>query len=290
MNWIIIIILVTLVAAFIIMFLLIQKGFKNPVDKHTIPNDLPLNVQEVEYPTKNGKNIYGWWIPADPKALTVIFVHGWGKNAQRMMPYLRKFCCGKFNLLAFDARGHGNSDRDGYSNMLKFSEDIISSMNYLEQSGKIENNTIYLIGLSIGGAASIYAAGHDSRIKKVVTVGAFAHPAAVITKQIKDHHVPYFPLIWFFYRYMKYVKKLDMDAIAPEKHIAKAQAHFLLIHGENDQTVSVEQGKRLKKAAGDKADLWIISGRGHSDCHHEPGFWEKVREFFDSPKPKVQKH
>ena len=273
-------ILALLLVSFVVLFLLIQKGFRNPVATHTIPDELPFDVQEVEYPTKNGKTLYAWWIPVDREAPTVIFIHGWGRNAQRMMPYLRKFCCGKYNLFAFDARGHGNSDHDGYANMLKFSEDIISSMNYVEKIQKKENGIFYLIGLSIGGAASIYAAAHDSRIKKVATVGAFAHPAAVITKQLKDHHIPYFPMIWFLYRYMKYINNLDVDALAPEKHIASSQAHFLLVHGEDDQTVPVEQGKRLKTAAGNKADLWIMPGRGHSDCHLETGFWERLMEFF----------
>lgn len=289
MDWIILFVLVVLLVSFVVLFLLIQKGFRNPVAEHLVPEEMPFEVQEIEYPTKNGKTLYAWWIPVDPQAGTVIFVHGWGRNAQRMMPYLRKFCCGSFNLLAFDARSHGNSDKDGYSNMLQFSEDIIASVNYVEQQLQIKNNTFYLIGLSIGGSASIYAAALDARIKKVVTVGAFAHPAAVITKEIKEHHVPYFPMIWFLYRYMKYVKKLDVDAMAPEKHIAEAQAHFLLVHGEDDQTVPVEQGKRLKAAGGDKADLWIIKGRGHSDCHLESGFWERLMEFFGAPETKYQK-
>ncbi len=286
MDWIIILILALLIVSFVVLFLLIQKGFRNPVATHTIPKELPFDVQEVEYPTKNEKTLYAWWIPVNRDAPTVIFIHGWGRNAQRMMPYLRKFCCGKYNLLAFDARGHGNSDHDGYANMWKFSEDIILSMNYVEKIQKKENGTFYLIGLSIGGAASIFAAAHDSRIKKVATVGAFAHPAAVITKQLKDHHIPYFPMIWFLYRYMKYINKLDMDALAPEKHIAASQARFLLVQGEDDQTVPVEQGKRLKTAAGNKAELWILPGRGHSDCHHETGFWEHLMEFFDTPETK----
>ncbi|MBE0649440.1 MAG: alpha/beta hydrolase [Bacteroidales bacterium] len=290
MDWIILLVLAVMLVSFFVLFILIQKGFRNPVATHTVPEEIPFEIQEVEYPTQKGKTIYAWWIPSDKKTTTVIFVHGWGRNAQRMMPYLRKFCCGKFNLLAFDARGHGNSDQDGYSNMLMFAEDIISSMNYVDNIQEAGNGEFYLIGLSIGGAASIYAAAHDSRIKKVLTVGAFAHPAAVITKQIKDRHIPYFPMIWFLYRYMKYIRKLDVDAMAPEKHIANAQAHFLLIHGEDDQTVPVEQGKRLKKAAGDKAELWVIPGKGHSNCHLEEGFWEKLMEFFDTSETKNQKH
>jgi hypothetical protein len=33
-----------------------------------------------------------------------------------------------------------------------------------------------------------------------------------------------------------------------------------------------------------------MPGRGHSDCHLEDGFWEKLMEFFDTPETKNQKH
>ncbi len=277
MVWIVIILVLLL--GFSVLFYFMVRGFVNPVERHEVPKNLPFAIEEVRILLEDGRSLYGWWVAEDPKAPTIIFAHGWGRNARRMLPYLRKFCCLGFNLLAFDARGHGNSDPDKYSNLVKFAEDIMACMNFVENTKKSLTPDFYLVGLSIGGAGSIYAAAHDPRIKKVVTVGAFAHPASVMKKQFKDHHIPYFPMIWFMFRYLKIFQKLDLNRIAPEKHIARAQASFLLVHGEEDATVPVEEGKRLAKAAGDKAELWIIPHRGHSDCHLEQGFWEKVIGF-----------
>jgi len=280
--WLIYLLLAILILGLSVLFFLIIKGFENPVAKHEVPKGLPFQVHEVRIPTQHNKMLYAWWIPVDDKAPTIIFIHGWGRNAQRMLSYLKRFKDKGFNMMAFDARSHGNSDQDGYANLVKFSEDIISSMNYLETQSEITNKNFYLVGLSIGGAASIYAAAHDPRIKKVVTVGAFAHPGVVMRKQLGDHHIPYFPLVWLLFNYLRIFQKLDLDVIAPEKHIGRAKAQFLLIHGEQDQTVPMEQGKRLKKAAGEKAELWLIPGRGHSDCHFERGFWERVTGFFNN--------
>jgi len=88
-------------------------------------------------------------------------------------------------------------------------------------------------------------------------------------------------MIWLMFRYLRIFQKLDLDKIAPEKHIVNANASFLLIHGEEDVTVPVEEGKRLAKAAGSRAELWIIPHRGHSDCHLEKGFWGKVIDFMN---------
>ena len=51
------------------------------------------------------------------------------------------------------------------------------------------------VGLSIGGAASIYAAAHDDRIKAVITVGAFAEPQAVMKKQLNRHGISQHPYL-----------------------------------------------------------------------------------------------
>lgn len=284
--WLISWLLAVLLLGIFILLLLIIRGFRNPVARHETPKDVPFEIQEVNIPTAKDKKLYAWWIPVDPAAPTIIFIHGWGRNAQRMMTYLDRFCCQGYNLLAFDARSHGNSDADGNANMLKFAEDILSALDYLARETETKNENFYLVGLSIGGAASIYAAAHDKRIKKVVTVGAFARPTTVMTNQLKARHIPYYPIIWLFYKIIRFSQKLDLEAIAPVNHIASAKAKFLLIHGEEDVVVPVEEGKKLKKAAGNKADLWIIPHKGHSNCHLEEGFWERLMKFFQSDETK----
>ena len=267
-----------------ILFYLIYKGFKNPVNPHNvIPNDLGLKIQEVHFPSIKGKNIYAWKVESNPEFPTLILVHGWGRNVERMTPYLRKLCCRGFNMLAFDARSHGNSHQDGHMTMVKFAEDIASAVDYVFDNEKQLNKEISLIGLSIGGASSILAASRDERIKKVMTVGAFAHPIEIMRKQLKDRYVPYFPFTWLFFKFIAWRTGLDFDAIAPMNNIGKSKADFLLIQGEIDKVVPLEQGLKLKKA-NPKAELWIIPNRGHSNCHLELGFWERIGDFLLSGK------
>jgi len=57
---------------------------------------------------------------------------------------------------------------------------------------------------------------------------------------------------------------------------------ILLIHGENDATIPLEHGRRLLKAARESASLWIVPGKGHSDCHLHPQFWTRLQTFLSS--------
>lgn len=258
---------------------LMSRGFKNPENSHEhIPDDLGFKIQEINFPSVKGENIYAWKVILNPDFPTLILVHGWGKNIERMSPYLRKLCCRGFNMIAFDARGHGNSHDDGPMTMLKFAEDIESTIAYILSDEEQKNKEISLIGLSIGGAASILAASRNANIRKVVTVGGFAHPLEVMRKQIEAKHIPYIPFIWLFFKLVKWRTGLNFDAVAPVNNIAKAKADFLLIHGTKDKVVPLEQGHQLKKAQ-PKAELWEIPGRGHSNCHLENGYWEKIGVF-----------
>jgi uncharacterized protein len=80
--------------------------------------------------------------------------------------------------------------------------------------------------------------------------------------------------------------KVDFDAIAPVNNIRKSSAEFLLIHGEQDETIPVEQARALFKAGNsEKTHLWLVPQKGHSNCHTHEHFLEKVGDFLQRTLP-----
>jgi len=284
------IISVIILVLFFILFGMIVKGFKNPQRKHTkTPASIGIDFEEVSIPTQNNKNLYGWLFRKNLSSPTIILVHGWGRNVERMMPYIEQLSKNGFNLLTFDARHHGNSDNDEHSTMKKFAEDIIASLNFIANQTDISNPDFGLIGLSIGGGASIYASAHDQRIKSVITVGAFANPLEIMRLQLKSHHIPHRPVGWLFLRYLESKVGFKFNDIAPEKHIQNSEAKFLLIHGTKDETIPVSHLHRLAKAGKEKnIETWEMNDKGHSDCHFEDGFWRKIKSFLNDSLTKGQ--
>jgi len=279
----ILIIVFVLTVLLVIGMLRVYKNPKNPHKSTPAEHDIPF--EEVRFPARNGSRLYGWWIPAgkneQKNAPVLILVHGWGRNVERMMAYIKVFYHNGFNVLAFDARNHGSSEADGHSSMVKFAEDIQASIDLIEKRSKDGKPQIGVLGLSIGGAGSIYAAALDPRIRSVVTVGAFAHPADMMRQEFRRRHVPYFPFVWLLFKYMQHRIGVTLEQIAPVNNISKTQAHVFLIHGEKDDVVPLFNAQKLNNA-GDpgRVRLWAIPGKGHSDCHREPGFWDKVLAFF----------
>ena len=253
-----------------------------PIPHERDPAEFDIPFREIHFLTRNNRILYGWWIPGKEleKLPTLILVHGWKRNVGRMLTYIRHLYPHGFNLLAFDSRQHGSSDEDGYSTMVKFAEDIRAALEFMA-SEDLPMGRLGLIGLSLGGAASLYASALDDRIRTVVSVGAPAHPWDVIRYDMQQRRIPYFPLVWFMKHYFRWRLGFSMDDIAPENNIKKTKIPYLFIHGSEDITVPPEHARRLKDAAGNRGTLWMLPGRGHSDCHQDQDFWPKLINYLN---------
>ncbi|MDO8464875.1 MAG: alpha/beta fold hydrolase, partial [Gallionella sp.] len=264
---------------------LIDRMYDYKKEKHQFtPEKYDLSFDEVDIPATDGARLYGWWIPASPHAPTLILLHGWGRNLSRTMPYIQALHLLGYNLLAFDARNHGSSSPVEHPTVGTFSQDALSAVKFL-RSNQPGTNEIGMVGLSVGGGASINAAGWDERIRAVVTVGAISHPVAVMKYEFRKRRIPAFAAS-FLLAYMRWRYRLDFDAIAPLNNIPKSNADFLLIHGGHDETVPLEQAQALSAAGKPaKTRLWIVPEKGHSDCNTHPLFWENVGAFLQETLP-----
>jgi len=273
------------------MDLTIKRVYRYPKQPHeTTPAAFGISFEEVRFPTRNNCLLYGWCIPAQdgpsgPKP-AVILAHGWGRNLERLMPYVRALHVLGCNLLAFDLRSHGSSDRDSYPNLLKFSQDIRAAVDFVMDHTSEEPTAIGVVGLSIGGGAAIHAAAADDRIQGVVAVGALAHPADVMRWEFTKRGVPYYPAGWLMLKYLQLRMGVNFNRIAPASVIQNAAARILLIHGEQDAVVPLAHGRRLLRAGkGETTRLWVVPDKGHSDCHEHPEFWNTVGSFLQETDP-----
>jgi pimeloyl-ACP methyl ester carboxylesterase len=242
------------------------------------PGHLGVAFADVRFPTRRKRSLHGWWLPGCPGASAVLLVHGWGRNAERMLAYVEILRSSGFHLLAFDARHHGTSDRDGHASMKKFSEDIRAAAEFATAQPGVDAARIGVIGLSIGGSAAIHAAAHDTRLAAVVTVGAFAHPADAMRPRgmIGAWLRPGWPLAR---KLIELRVGARLDELAPERHIDRVRGAVLVIHGTRDTVVPLAHAHRLARRASGHVELWVMPTRGHSDVHLEKGFPERLREF-----------
>jgi pimeloyl-ACP methyl ester carboxylesterase len=271
----------------IVVVLALKVGWRNPrVPHRRDPSAVGLAFDTIRIPTAGGKTLHGWWIASGKAgAPCLVLVHGWGRNVERMIPWIEMLHPAGYDLLAFDARHHGSSDADEHASMLKFSEDIRAAVDYAVRrggggggGGARTTAGVGVLGLSVGGSAAIHAASLDPRIAAVATVGAFADPSDP-RATIGKHWWVLSPGLPLAFKLVERRIGFRFRDVAPELVIGNARARFLLIHGEDDAVVPVSHGQRLAAARPD-ARTWIVAGRGHSDPHREPEMAAKLTAFF----------
>lgn len=279
-------ILLALILLILLLDKLIERMYSYEKKPHRVtPDKYQIAFDEVHIPGAKSSQLYGWWIPASPDAPTLILIHGWGRNLSRMMPYIQALHPLGYNLLAFDARNHGSSSPEKHPTVGTFSEDALAALDFLATSDLVSSPAIGILGLSIGGGAAINAAGLDERVKSVITVGALSHPKEVMKLEFQKRSIPDF-IPWLLFGYMRLRFRLNFDKIAPINNIPNASAQILLIHGDEDETIPLAQGQALAKASAvQKTQLWIVAGKGHSNCNTHPEFWEKVEAFLEKSLP-----
>jgi len=242
----------------------IRRGLTAPrVPETADPGALPWRV--VHLPTANEKRLFGWFIPAAPRAPALVVMHGWGGNAEMMLPLAAPLHAAGYSLLLIDARCHGRSDGDSFASLPRFAEDIEAALAWLREQPGVDPAALGVIGHSVGAGAALLVATRQPDLRAVVSLAAFAHPATMMRRRLATVHIPYWPLGAYILAYVQHVIGFRFDVIAPCNTIARVACPVLLVHGLEDDTVPVAEAREIYAArASDAVGLLLIPG-SHDD-------------------------
>lgn len=239
-----------------------------------------LTGREVRLPTRRGKQLFGWLLPgsADTPSPAVIVLHGWGANAEMMLPLARPLQAAGFTVLLIDARNHGGSDADNFSSLPRFAEDLDVAIDWLKTQPEAIPEQIAVIGHSVGAAAALLAASRRNDLAGVISLAAFAHPAVMMRRWLTAKRFPYFPLGWYVLHYVQHVIGHRFDAIAPVNTLPRVACPVLLVHGADDSTIPVADAHDLfARRQNDSVQLLVYPGEHDSTDELERHSDELVR-------------
>lgn len=244
----------------------IRRGLAAPrVREQRDPGDLGLEFCTVECPTENGRMLRGWFIPArkgaSPTASATVLLHGWGGNAETMLPLAEPLHRTGHTVLLVDARCHGMSDGDTFASLPRFATDLERAIGWLRVQPGIDPRRIAAIGHSVGAGAALLVASRAQTLAAVVSIAAFAHPDAMMRRWLSWRHIPYWPFGWAILAYVQHVIGTRFECIAPVNTIRHVHCPVLLAHGTADATVPVEEAWQIyANRAHDKVELLLMQG------------------------------
>lgn len=253
-----------------------------------------LGGEVVRLRARDGLRLSGRWLPAegagsewspDPHD-AILLLHGYsGSIAPDIVeyaPFLRRTA----GVLGLDFRGHGLSD-DGLTSFgFLETEDIAGALAWFGERGITR---VAMVGTSMGaisaiaavavlGDGSLAAADSDSTAPRGVDEAPRPRVVGIVAESAApDIEIPVatrvggpagrFVAARLFDGATR-VLGADPRATEPSRVIGLLESMpLLLIHGEDDATVPIAEGRRLAALGGPATEHWVVPGADHSRSH-----------------------
>ena len=210
---------------------------------------VPRNAQEVWFNSNDGIRLNGWYLPssAERASATIIYFHGNAGNISNVGWIGEVLAENGFNVLLFDYRGYGKSEgaivgeEDLYA-------DSDAAYNYAARRGE-QPSKLFLYGQSLGTAAAIELASRRA------TAGLIVESGFSSAGEMAGSMLPWLP---------RWLYPVARNRFESRRRIASVHCPVLLVHGDPDETIPLDQGRALYAAANEPKQLVLVPGGGHN--------------------------
>lgn len=227
------------------------------------------------------------YIPDTVPAPALLICHGMnarGSQGLKIYARLAKTACTEgFIAFVFDFRGVGKST-GAFDYGIGEQQDVKCALTYLASRPEIVPNKIFVVGHSLGGAVSLYALQNEKRVKGLAiwstpkdhnynvrkfitrTKGKLGLYAFLIFSRIDRcfNVSKLFKLeVYGINLRPRYVREKLMKLNECEDASKLHNIPLLIVIGEDDVIVGVDEAKEIYRAANEPKTLQIINGADH---------------------------
>jgi acetyl esterase/lipase len=187
--------------------------------------------------------------------------------------------------------GYGDAFRKAADGQFgrKMQTDISDGVEALAKAGTIDPKRVCIVGASYGGYAALAGVTLQQGLYRCAVAVAGVADMRKMLLDVRDSSGRDRRAL-DFWRGLSSARSEDLDAISPARFAAKADAPVLLVHGENDTVVPIEQSQLMERAlrqAGKPVELVTMPGEDHwlSIAATRQAMLEKVVAFVEKHDP-----
>ncbi|WP_242412097.1 alpha/beta hydrolase [Flavobacterium sp. Root186] len=234
-------------------------GVNNPKPKN---NKFPTQQYQT-LKLKSNKEIECWFIKTKNSNGTVILFHGYGGEKSSMIERSNEFIKLGFSTMLVDFMGSGNSQGNQTTIGFEEAEQVKTSFDYITKTGE---KNIYLFGTSMG-AVSIMKSINDYKItpKGIIIECPFGSMYKTVCARFKKMNAPTFPmagLLVFWGGIQNGFWGFNHD---PSEYAKNISCPVLLLYGEKDKSVSIEEIDIIYKNLKGQKRINIYKDTGHEN-------------------------
>ena len=216
------------------------------------PQSEGMAYEDVWFPASDGLRLHGWLIPAPDARLTLLWFHGNAGNIGHRVDnikYLHRLL--RLNVFIFDYRGYGQS-AGTHSDLSEEAtyRDAEGALAYLRGRQDLAHTRLIYFGRSLGASIAVEAARHHP------PAGLILETPFTSIKDMARVALPFLPL--------GSLLRTKYDSLSKIREI---RVPLLILHGDRDDVVPYEQGRRLFDAANEPKTFYRIRGARHNDTY-----------------------
>lgn len=240
---------------------------------------LPCRAFRLE---RGDLGLAAWHIPCEGSRAGIVLCHGHNSSRIQFASLVAPLHRAGFHVLLFDHRSMGVTRGGVCTYGYREHADVLAAVKWLRENAGVEQ--VGLMGVSMGGASALLAAARDPDILAVVSEASFARLEDMVEQ--KFFYLPESLRVLIggsVRRWAEHWGGVDVRDVDPEAALKGWRRRpLLVIHGGADLLVPPEHGRRLARAAGDGAELWIVRGAPHAHCSTRAGkaYRDRVIAFF----------
>ena len=308
MAWII----ATCLVAITIMMIVVQFAISRAVMR-MLENAPPLNAgefgadsraTELCFETEDGLSLQACHFKQSdrPSRGLILFCHELGGNRWSAMSYCEGLFDAGFEVLSFDFRNHGSSDKQaGYEPLHWLTEfelaDVQGALRFVESCEDLKQQPLGIFGISRGGSAALAAASSFAAVACVACESAYSTRSmmSLFSQRWVSLLVPQWLSGWIpawhveisltggrlYSQFKRKCRYVHLERSLPSLR----DRPVLLISGERDNYVRPEIAKSLYESLGkDVADLWMVPKARHNGARQtdQESYDQRLVEFFSS--------
>ena len=275
---------------------LIKIGIARPQNYNT-PQDfgLPYKIHKIFV----GENqwLHSWLIlsqHSQPKGVVLLF-HGKDNNKSSLVPAAEIFYNLGYHTLLVDFRGVGQSS--GYKTTIGHEEgkDVVNAVKYIKNLPEITPELpLILHGISLGSAAILEAiAQHQIKPDAVILELPFTSLLDAVKVRLRTPYLPASPMAELIVFWGSIQHGFNGFRHQPQEDAKKIDCPTLILAGDRDSTVSLEQINTISQNIEKDAQITIFPEVGHQilALANQELWQETVTEFLRVQKfqnPQIQ--
>ena len=206
------------------------------------------SAEPVSFTTSDGVDLEAWFVPArQPSAdRTIVVFNGNAGNRAHRAILAASFAERGFATLLVDYRGYGGNP--GLPSERGLYLDARAALKYLASRADVNMSRVVYFGESLGAAIAVELA-----VEYTPSALILRSPFSSMTA-VGSHHYPLLP-----------VRQFLRDRYPSIDRIARVTCPVLVIAGDDDGIVPMDDTRRLFEAAREPKQLLVIEGADHND-------------------------